>query len=167
MRILTLLLLVGIGTAISVLFGVVHDQITYTLSPEFYNQVRFPQLGINSSEGRLGAGLVAFFSSWKIGFIISLVLSFTGLIHANNPKIIKFTFESFIIVMITTSVFTAFGLVFNFLFGNSLSSTTSNNFTNPQFLIIQNIHNYTYLGSVIGMMIGIYWQFYRRKKQKN
>ena len=166
-RIFILISLVFCGTLISCLYGIIHDQITYTISSEFYDLIRFPSLGISSEAARWGVVQIAIINSWKIGFIISLILSCAGLIHFNNRKIIKFTLESFLVVVITAVGTTCLGILvgfFNQFHETKLAETVVQK---SNFLLVQSIHNYTYIGGLIGMFVGIYWQFYNRKKQRN
>ena len=73
---LALLLLSVIGAA---LFGAIHNQISYTVAPEYFHVLKFPQFGIPSDmRNRAGAGLVGVFASWWMGVLIGVpVLGFT------------------------------------------------------------------------------------------
>lgn len=167
LRIFILISLIFCGTLMSCLYGILHDQITYTISPEFYNLVRFPQHQIASDAARWGAMQIAVINSWKIGFIISLVLSCMGLIHFNNRKIIRFTLESFAIVVVTAASIACLSFLFGLLNHFDESKLAETVVQKGNFLLVQSIHNSTYIGGLIGMFVGIYWQFYRRKKNRN
>lgn len=166
-RIFILISLIFCGTLISCLYGILHDQITYTISSEFYNLVRFPTQNIASDAARWGALQIAVINSWKIGFIISLIVAVTGLIHFNNRKIIRFTLESFLLVVITAASITCLGIIVGFFHQFDESRLAETIVQKSNFLLVQSIHNSTYIGGLIGMFVGIYWQFNRRKKQRN
>lgn len=167
LRIFILISLIICGTFISCLYGIVHDQITYTISPEFYNLVRFPHHNISIEAARWGALQIAVINSWKIGFIISIIVSTAGLIHFNNRKIIRFTLESFLLVAITAAIVTSLGFIFGLFHHFDESKLAETVVQKSNFLLVQSIHNSTYIGGLIGMFVGIYWQFNRRKKQRN
>lgn len=60
------------------LFGALHNQVSYTVAPEYFHVLKFPQFGIPSDmRNRAGAGLVDVFASWWMGVLIGvLVLGF-------------------------------------------------------------------------------------------
>jgi hypothetical protein len=35
-----------------------------------------------------------------------------------------------------------------------------------QFIQVQTMHNFTYMGSILGMLAALFWHFYRRKIQR-
>ena len=69
------LLLIFIGTLAACVYGILHDQITYSISEEFYTKIRFAQNEIPQSESWWGVTKVAVLNTWKIGLIISFTLS--------------------------------------------------------------------------------------------
>ncbi|WP_321516153.1 hypothetical protein [Marinifilum fragile] len=47
-KFLTLLLLILIASMLGGVYGMLHDQITYTISEEYYTKFKFIQFGIDS-----------------------------------------------------------------------------------------------------------------------
>jgi hypothetical protein len=56
------------------LFGMVHDQISYSVSPEYYTRLKFIQFGLldPSVPERLRAAAVGFLASWWMGIPLGL-----------------------------------------------------------------------------------------------
>lgn len=167
MRVIIFLGLVLTSTVMGGLYGIVHDEFTFSISPEFYTKVRFEQLNIDSSSPRLGAAIVGFHNTWLYSMIIGAILSLTGWIHAKNKNFIKYTLESFLISMSTSFAFGLMGYVISVFFPEQDIS----NFKLPpsitdaaKFTAVQVIHNFSYMGGIIGMFLGLAWQFQKRKK---
>jgi hypothetical protein len=50
---------------ISGIYGFLHDQISYTVSPEYFTHLKFHQFNIpNSLYNRIGAGIVGIMATW-------------------------------------------------------------------------------------------------------
>lgn len=165
-RILIFLGLASLGTILSCVYGVLHDQITYTISPEFYHLIRFPKYEIPLEAGRWGVVRVAIINTWSIGLLVSVVVAFAGLIHSNNPKIIRYTLNAFALAMSVAIFMSLVGYAFGRFNQNQMSKLADHIIGKENFLIVQTIHNFTYIGSLLGMLGAIYFQFFRRKRNR-
>lgn len=153
-RIFFFIVLIVAGVLLACIYGIVHDQLTYLISPEFYTKIRFPQYNIHSNAARWGVSLVAIYSSWKIGFIFSIIITAMGAIHNYTKLFVKYTVEAYLVVATTTSIISFVGY---------LLELSKDNINNGNFLMVQSIHNFTYIGGIIGMFLGLCWHFYRKK----
>src|SRR5258708_14664894 len=73
------LLLVS-GCLIAGSYGALHNQISYTVSPEYFHAFKFGQFGIpNELRGRVGAAIVGWRASWWMGLIIGMPILLVGL----------------------------------------------------------------------------------------
>jgi hypothetical protein len=66
-----------VGGVVAGIYGVVHDQITYTISPEYFTKLKFAQfryadLGFGD---RVFASTVGFLATWWVGFIAAWFLA--------------------------------------------------------------------------------------------
>jgi len=162
--------LVFVSTIIGIIYGIIHDELTYTLCPEFYTKVRFEQLNITNSSPRIGVALVGIINTWLYSLIIGSVLATAGLFHSNNKKNIHYTLQSFAISVFCSF---AFGMI-GFILYRIFPEQEMDNFKLPDTIIdirnfraVQVIHNFSYMGGIIGMFVGIGWQFYKRKKDNS
>ncbi len=66
-----------IGGFIGGVYGILHDQVTYAISPEYFTKLKFHQfhyadLGLGN---RVFAGTVGFLATWWVGFIAAWLLA--------------------------------------------------------------------------------------------
>ncbi len=59
------------GALAAAIFGILHDQISYTLSPEYFTRMKFGQFGLDDRDvpDRLLAAWVGLSGSWWVGLI--------------------------------------------------------------------------------------------------
>src|SRR4051812_31777466 len=97
MRIFTVFILIAAGTIMGLIYSIIHDEITYSLSPEFYLKVRFGQMNIETGSPRIGVAKVGLLNTWFYSLTISTVLAMAGLFHKDVNNVYKYTFQSFFI----------------------------------------------------------------------
>ena len=67
-----------ISTILAGLYGIIHDQVTYSMSTEYFTKFKFIQFGIGQAVPyRLGVSLVGLFATWWTGLIIGFGLGIT------------------------------------------------------------------------------------------
>ena len=63
------------------LYGALHNQISYTVSPDYFHAFKFHQFGISSElRGRIGASIVGWYASWWMGLLIGIPVLSIGLL---------------------------------------------------------------------------------------
>ena len=56
-------------------YGALHDQVSYTISPEYFTVTKFAQFHIaDALHNRIGAALVGWLASWWMGLVLGIVL---------------------------------------------------------------------------------------------
>ena len=74
-KILILLVIIGLAPLIGGIYGILNDQLTYTISPEYYTQFKFYQFGlidfVNDTNPRIGVSVVGFLATWWVGLPMS------------------------------------------------------------------------------------------------
>ncbi len=65
-----------VGSVVAGGYGIVHDQVTYTLSPEYFTKFKFEQFGYAEAVGgeRFLVGKIGFQATWWVGMIAAWVL---------------------------------------------------------------------------------------------
>jgi hypothetical protein len=166
----TLLLLFIIAPIIGGLYGIIHDQFTYTISPEYYTKFKFNMFEI--PEGfpeRIRVAMVGWDATWWMGVPIGIILGLTGLIHKDAKTMLYVTLKSFLLVIIIAFLTGLIGLLIGeFSLANKPISTFSDwyipyglvDFKN--FISVGSMHNFSYLGGAIGLVAGIIYSI--RKK---
>jgi hypothetical protein len=173
-RILLLLLIIGLGPIIGGLFGIIHDQLTYTISPEYYTKFKFYQFGLMDigneaifPNPRLEVSAVGFMATWWMGLPIGLVLGLVGLTINNNKKMFLTVIKAFVL---TTIVAFATGLI-GLAYGKLHLADTGVNWWLPNnlidkknFIAVGSMHNFSYIGGLTGLIAGIIYILKQRKK---
>jgi len=142
-------------------YGIIHDQITFTISREYFTKFKYIQFGFDPSQfggDRQTVAVIGFLATWWTGIIIGIGLGIPGLIfydHKKMPKAIKKA------IGLISCVVILFGFI-GFLYGKLSLIKTGVNWWLPNnlvdknnFIIVGSIHNFSYLGGLIGLIAGI------------
>lgn len=173
-----------VAPLLGAIYGVLHDQITYSISEEYYSKFKFIQFKLDTwpsaenigtgkapeiklANPRLGAAAVGALATWWVGLIAGGLLSLVGLRHRNGYDMLKTTLKA-IVLNVTIALFIGLiGLAVGgfFLNGNNLSSYVPDNVTDPEsFISVGMMHNFSYLGGAIGLVVAIFYSVRRKNK---
>ena len=150
-------------------YGILHDQITYSISNEYFTFFKFEQFGINQwglSDERLKVGIIGFLATWWVGFILGIIYALLSLFY-NSKKTLSIVMSSIFLNIGIAIIFGFLGFVYAFLF---LRAENINWYIPEQTKNIQNfinvgsIHNFGYIGGIFGLLIGIYHMTVKFKK---
>ncbi|QKJ29424.1 hypothetical protein HQ865_06525 [Mucilaginibacter mali] len=149
------------------LYGVLHDQFTYTISNEYFTKFKFVQFGLVDqgkailSNNRMVVAIVGFLATWWTGIFIGIGHGLTGLIHS-NAKIMQRTIIKAIVLNMGIAAVT--GLM-GYCYGKLYLANTQVNWWFPDnlidkkaFIAAGSMHNFSYLGGAIGLFAGIVYQ---------
>jgi hypothetical protein len=161
-----LILLIFGGVVVASLYGAVHNQLSFTVSSEYFTAFKFRQFSIPPSwPQRSGAAFVGVLASWWMGLPIGFILGLVGLIHKNASSMLKFSLQSFTVVTIVTLAIGIVGLLYGFVYLSQLPLSEFSDWYIPPalndsraFIEAGSMHNFSYLGGVIGMFVGVWWQ---------
>lgn len=83
----TFFLLVALAAASAAIFGALHNQLSYSVGPEYFEGVKFPQFGIpETTAPRMGAAQVGVLASWWMGALVGLPAFLYGLFTVPNAR---------------------------------------------------------------------------------
>jgi hypothetical protein len=173
-KLIVFLLLITLAPLIGGIYGVIHDQLTYTISPEYYTRFKFIQFGLieqgsqsTIEQPRILVSIVGFLATWWMGVPIGIVLGFTGLIHSTAKKMFRITMQSFGVAMAIAFLCGIFGLAYgrfhlaitgvDWWLPENLADRTS-------FIAVGSMHNYSYFGGILDLLGGIVYSCKRRIK---
>lgn len=149
------------------IYGAVHNQISYTVSPEYFTQFKFHQFRINESiPDRLGAAIVGWNAAWWMGIVIGTVLIPCGLLIRDNANYFWSMIRVFGVVAATTLIVGLVALawafvVVDFRIAGEISRYGNEMTDDVAFARAGTMHNFSYLGGLIGIVTGgiaIFWQ---------
>ena len=174
-KILTLLLIIGLAPIIAGLYGILHDQLTYTISPEYYTKFKFYQFGLMDMGNeaifpnpRFEVSIVGFMATWWMGLPIGLILGLVGLLHNDYKQMFKVTMKAILITIIVAFVTGLIGLAVGKLYLAEKSVDwwlPENLIDTKNFISVGSMHNFSYLGGLFGLIAGIIYSVKRKKKQ--
>jgi hypothetical protein len=166
-RILALLGLVLLAAVIGGAYGAIYDQLTYTISPEFFTKFRFGQFEFDPDMNeRLAVAWIGFYNTWKIGAILGLVLALAGLINSDSKRMFIYTLRSFLMVILIAFVVGLIGWSIGALSGQTEPDPDLNIIDVEAFKTVVTMNNFSRAGGVIGMFVGVFYQLYSHKKYK-
>ncbi len=158
------------------IYGIAHDEFTYTISPEYYTKFKFFQFELADENAageaviqnpRIAVAAVGLMATWWTGVIIGVGLSLAGLFHFNGKNMFNYGIKATLIVIGITAITGLIGLCYGGLY---LSRTgvdwwlPDNLIDKKAFIMVGSMHNFSYLGGLIGMIIGITYQIIMASK---
>jgi hypothetical protein len=174
-KILTLLLIIVLAAIIGGLYGILHDQLTYTISPEYYTKFKFYQFGLMDQgeeakfpDPRLQVSLVGFLATWWMGLFIGFILGLVGLIHTNSKRMLHITLRAMMITMVLAFATGLIGLAIGKLYLANAGVDwwlPDNLIDRKNFIAVGSMHNFSYLGGLIGLIAGIVFSIRRKRKE--
>lgn len=142
------------------LYGMVHNQISYTVSPEYFSNFKFAQFNIAPTwHSRIGAALVGWYAAWWMGFVGGLPVLLIGLILPGWKNYLRYSLRAFGIVMLTALLVELAALLYAIY---AVPATLVSPVSYPKgihspvaFRMAGIMHNYSYLGGLMGVIIAI------------
>ncbi len=140
-------------------YGIIHDQLTYSISPEYFTKFKYRQFGFEPSQfggHRQTVAVIGFLATWWMGLYIGVGIGLLGLGFKGHVAMKRAIITSIKIVFVTAVVFAVLG----FLWGKFHLAGSEVDWWFPDdlldrnhFIIVGSIHNFSYLGGVIGFVI--------------
>ena len=163
------ILLTFISTVLAGIYGAIHDQVTYSISKEYFTVFKFDQFGFSDwghQSPRLTTAIIGFLATWWFGLAIGVFQGVLGLIHQNYKTMLKFGMNA---IFITFSITIIFGLL-GFIIGK-IDSTNAmlkccfpyQIYDKESFVVVGSIHNFGYTGGLVGTVAGFAYQLYKKK----
>ena len=168
-KVLTLIPIIILGILTAGAYGMLHDQISYTVSEEYFTKFKFEQFEIQNTPNRIGASIVGFLATWWVGFPISIVLGLIGLRFKNSTTMFVETMKTIGLTLLVALITALFGLIIGAYFYNLEDTRNFEGWIFPEgvidtrhFKIVGIMHSFSYLGGFIGLIVGIFRQIRRQ-----
>jgi hypothetical protein len=172
-KFLVFVFLILLAIMVSGIYGMVHDQISYTVSPEYYTKFKFQQFGIADMNlpDRARVSIVGFLASWWMGIPIGLLVGGMGFIHSGHRRMLKISLLAFGLVIAITLSFGLGGLLYGYFQTNTIDLTNYQGWFIPndvvdlrRFLCVGYMHNASYLGGTLSIFVACIFQVVVRIK---
>jgi hypothetical protein len=160
------LFIIAITIVIAALFGIIHDHITYLISPEYFTKFKFQQFGFYLSQDPfvntipLAVTLVGIIATWWMGLPIGIALAWGS---RNADRKMKVYLSSVLLIFLLIIVLESFA----FLVTKVISFRPSQWLINlgvidyDSFITVGAMHTTAYAAGLIGTIIAV-WRLRRK-----
>ena len=166
--ILKALIIVIFSIIIASVFGAIHNQLSYFVSNEFFENFLFGNFGTtewNLNNRRIEASVVGILGSYWVGFILGVIYAIIFL-FINTENNFKYIFKAISINIL----FALIGSIIGYIIGLIIPWENSGIWMefgtqNPQKYVQANfMHSGSYYGGIAGLIFGIIYLFKKNKK---
>lgn len=159
------------------LFGAVHDQISYTVSPEYFTRFKFPMFRLLDAgvPERIRAAEVGFLASWWMGIPLGLLTGAAGFMHPGPERMRAALLWSLPLITGFTLAFALAGLLYGYVRTQAIDLSEYRGWYIPRglqdlrsYLCAGYMHNSAYLGGA--MSIPVAWAYhlaFRRRARRH
>jgi hypothetical protein len=164
-----------LGALLAGIYGAVHDQISYSISEQYFTKLKFHQFWYANFgfPPRVFAAEVGFLASWWVGMIIAWFLARLSMTELPSQQRKATTVIAFSIVLVFALLAGACGLSLGVARsrGEDLSSWAPFERTLqltdlPRFVIVAYLHNGSYFGGLVGFIIAAVYVHARVQKYR-
>jgi len=173
-KIFTLLLIIFIGIFAGSLYGILHDEFTYSISPEYYTKYKFPMFGLeydtSMHDVRLLVAATGVNATWWVGLAAGLLFGLVSLIHKDWKAMLGISLKAMQIMLTIAAAVGLIGLGVGWLTRRNAAYAAPawdgiNILADPEaFHMVGTMHNFSYIGGAIGIIVGVVYII--RKKRK-
>lgn len=151
-----------LGALISGSYGVLHDQVTYTIGPEYFHNFKFEQfayadLGFGD---RFFVAIIGFLATWWVGVIVGWILARRMIPACSLDVAQRKILLGFLTVFVTAFLFGVGGYLYGLFRGPdadySYWQATLQRYQvddHFRFMCVGYIHNAGYLGGISGIIL--------------
>jgi len=161
-----------LGAGIAGVYGIIHDEITYSISQEYFTKLKFIQFSYADFgwPPRVHVAEIGFLATWWVGFFSGWFLARYSTRYFSKKLTIRYTLQGFATIIGCAFIFglTGFTIGYYWLEGDHLASWQG--FQERlviedlrSFALVGYVHNSGYLGALVGLLGEI---LYLRKRTK-
>jgi hypothetical protein len=156
-----------IGSLMSGLYGILHDHITYSISSEYFTNLKFQQFRYAIIEGyeRVSVTIIGFLATWWVGFFCGWFLARWYIPGQSRYIACRQVYRGFISIFICSILFGVLGGLYGYLNGSDIEYDTWNPLFEKQniqnkwgFVRVAYIHNLGYFGALVGFLATFLFQ---------
>jgi hypothetical protein len=154
------LLFVPAAVLVAGLFGVAHDEISYSVSPEYFTKFKFIQFRLLDADvpERIRAAKVGFLASWWMGLPLGILCGSAGFLQRSPAHMARALAWSLPVIAIFTLIVAFAGLVYGWWQSATFEPLRYQGWFIPpnvvslrRFLCAGYMHNAAYLGGALSI----------------
>jgi hypothetical protein len=151
-----------IGAVLAGLYGALHDQVTYSMSSEYFTRLKFAQFYYADFglPPRVFVAEIGFLATWWVGFVAAWFIVRITVPTFHRAKAFRYNARGFLIIFAFAFVAAFVGYLAGCLHGADYSAwedfaSTLGVLDLPSFVRVAYIHNASYLGGLMGLIAAI------------
>jgi len=162
-------MLLAIAAIAAGLFGMLHNQVSYTVGPTYFTGLKFDQFAIaDALPERIGAAMVGWQASWWMGPLVAFPAYTLGLVLVPTARsYLAAGLSGLIVVVGTATVFAALGLIaaLAVVAGGVVDGhiPTPTGVDEADFVRAGFMHEASYLGGAVGAVLAL-WPMIRARR---
>lgn len=149
--------LLAVSCLVAGAYGAAHNQISFTVSPDYFYAFKFHQFRIpQEQQGRLGAAIVGWHASWWMGAVIGIPVLLGGLFLPDAESYFRHCLVAIGVVVLTTLLV---GLGALALASATITDPNALPYLFPEGVVDRvafaragTMHNFSYLGGGLGII---------------
>lgn len=158
---LPILICSAVGALLAGIYGAAHDQITFTISPEYFTQLKFKQFSYADFDlgDRVFAAAIGFLATWWVGLTMGWFLGRRFIPNQARTSAVNDIRNAFLLVLLSGFVFGIGGYLYGYFveLNTNLSEWTFllkyyRVANGSAFVRVAYIHNASYLGVLLGLI---------------
>jgi hypothetical protein len=164
----------AVGALASGLYGIVHDQVTYTVSPEYFTALKFHQFRYADFglPPRILVAEIGFLATFWVGFAAAWFIARATVGHFPPAEARRYILRGFAMVLSAALLAGVVGYVWGAAYSRSAdladwaSAVRGLGVSDlPAFVTVAYIHNAGYLGGLAGLVGAVVYVMRRRSLQ--
>lgn len=157
---------------VSGVYGAIHDQISFSISEEYFRKFKYKQFGyeISALPDRTKVALIGIKATWWMGIPIGLIVGAYGFIHPNMKSMFINTLLSYGVIIACAAIIGLIGFIYGWYFASHSTAQYSNwyfpdTLDSPKtYITVGHLHSFGYLGGALGIIIGAIFQRLKKKR---
>ena len=157
------------GGILAGVYGIAHDQITYSISHEYFTRFKFSQFHYANfgMPPRVFVAEIGFLATWWVGFFAAWFIARLTVPAFPRMAALRYSLRGFGIIIVAALIASIVGYLLGLWHGTDYSAWEEFESTLrirdlPRFVRVAYIHNASYLGGFIGLVAAI--MYLRRLK---
>jgi hypothetical protein len=152
--------LIALITILAGLYGMVHDQITYSISPEYFTKFKYEQFGFEPRRfggHRTTVAIIGFLATWWFGLFIGVIFGALGLLFVERARIVAVVMQAVYYAFLLTMLAGIVGFFYGRLYLAQAEVPwwlPENLVDKTAFITVGSIHNFGYVGGLLGLLTG-------------
>ena len=165
-----------VGAVVGGLYGALHDQISYSISPEYFTKMKFHQFAYANFgwPERVFASEVGVLASWWVGMISGWILGRVGYDFVPAEDATKCVLKAFAILVGVAVISGVVGILLGVYQLSDNGVADWQDWSDDlrldhvrEFAIVAYLHGASYLGAVLGLGAAVVYLVRCRRKQQN